>query len=448
MTRPIRIELRRSNAPAVALLLVVTGGLGVAAMYEFWWGLWLRFGYAQTTSMFILMPLALAGGVMLGRRDRRTRAEDLMNSTGRPRWQRALPAMGALGIGVAGAQLLVLAAGAVLVSFTGSYLGPRGAAAAVVDAIVLVGAAWTGIAVGRRWGSPVLPPALAAAALVAQVAVQGVPDARNPLHNLSLMITYPPDAPWETVSTRFLLGRLCLGVGLVLTGLLLAAGRSWRLRTGAVATLAAGVAGLLMIATPGQAGTWQIDPAAQRPVCAEGTPQVCVLAVHAHLLPQVTTDARRALAALAKLPGAPTRAVELRLERIGTHDSEQWQRVRPEPGTVQFVLEPDPATGADPDVAESIVMGGGTYWGGCGGNSDLAMSIAGAWLLDTDSIRMWDPYVGYFFADRHVAEVREGVRKLRAFPPDEQLRRVSALRDAASRCEPDLLLILIDEAEQ
>ncbi|MFJ6956437.1 hypothetical protein ACISRB_34065, partial [Micromonospora aurantiaca] len=91
MIRQVRIELRRSNAPAVAVLLLAVGALGTASMYSFWQGQWLRLGYVHASDVFFLMPLALAGGAVLGRRDRRTRAEELMNSTGRPRWQRALP---------------------------------------------------------------------------------------------------------------------------------------------------------------------------------------------------------------------------------------------------------------------------------------------------------------------------------------------------------------------
>ncbi|MCA2212160.1 hypothetical protein [Jidongwangia harbinensis] len=447
MIRPIRIELRRSNATTVALLLIVIGGLVLATMYGFWRGQWLRFGYAQTTTMFILVPLALAGGAALGRRDRRAHTEDLMNSTGRPGWQRTLPAMSALGIGVAVAHLLVLAVGAILIAVPGSYLGLRGFAAPLIDVLILIGAAWTGVAAGRRWSSALLPPALAAGVLVLQFGAQAVSVDPNRLQNLSLMIIYPPDAPWETVSTPALLGRLALAAGLLLAGVLLAAGRSWPRRAGAGAALAAGVAGLLLITAPGPAGRWQIDPAAHRLVCADGTPQVCVAAVHEHLLPHVTTEARRALAAIAKLPNAPTRAVEVRLDTPGVHDSEQWQRKAPEPGTVHFALNPDPDTGQDPDVADSIAMGGGMWWNGCGANiDDKAMSVVGAWLLGTETVRMWDPVFGDMFASRTEAAVRDGVRALRALPEREQLRRVTAVRDAAARCERELMPILTGEA--
>ncbi|WP_435055330.1 hypothetical protein [Micromonospora aurantiaca (nom. illeg.)] len=447
MIRQVRIELRRSNAPAVAVLLLAVGALGTASMYSFWQGQWLRLGYVHASDVFFLMPLALGGGAVLGRRDRRTRAEELMNSTGRPRWQRALPAMAALGVAVAAAHLLVLAASAAVVASGGAHLGVRGLAGPLIDVLVLVGAAWVGVAVGRLWSSPLLPPLLAAAGLVAQEGTAMLGGTGSRLTNASLMISWPPDTPWETLSDRLLLSRLVLGAGLVLAGLLLAAGRSWLTRAGAAASLAGGVAGLLLIGVPGPAGIWQLDAEARRYVCADGTPQVCVTAVNAHLLPEVTTEARRGLHALAKLPNAPTRAVELRLDTIGSNDSEQWHRPEPTPGTVQFHLEVDPDTGRAADVAERIAMGGGTRWSGCGrSGDDIAPAIVAAWLLDTETVRLWDSWTGYRYADEQQEEIRAGARQLRALPEPEQLRRVTALRDAAARCEPDLMPALTGRA--
>ncbi|MCZ7475338.1 hypothetical protein [Micromonospora sp. WMMC273] len=448
MIRQVRVELRRSNAPVVAVLLIAVGVIGTASMYDFWQGQWLRLGYVHASNVFLLMPLALAGGAVLGRRDRRTRADELMNSTGRPRWQRALPAMTALGVAAAAAHLLVVAASAAVIATGGTYLGVRGLAGPLIDVLVLVGAAWVGVAAGRLWSSPLLPPLLAAAGLVAQegTAMLGGP-AGSRLTNASLMISWPPDTPWETLSDRLLLSRLALGVGLVLAGLLLTAGRSWPLRAGAAASLAAGVAGLLLISAPGPAGIWQLDQSARRYVCADGTPQVCVTAINAHLLPQITPEARRGLDALAKLPNAPTRAVELRLDTIGSNDSEQWHRPKPAPDTVQFLLEIDPDTGRVADVAERIALGGGTGWSGCGrSGDDIAPAIAAAWLLDAETVRLWDSWTGYRYADEQQDEIRAGVRQLRALPAPEQLRRVTALRDAAARCEPDLMPALTGRA--
>nr|WP_030502320.1 hypothetical protein [Micromonospora purpureochromogenes] len=447
MIRQVRVELRRSNAPVVAVLLLAIGVLGTASMYSFWQGQWLRLGYVHASDMFLLMPLALAAGAVLGRRDRRTRADELMNSTGRPRWQRALPAMTALGVAVGAAHLLVVAASAVVVATDGAYLGVRGLAGPLVDVVVLVGAAWVGVAVGRLWSSPLLPPLLAAAALVAQEGTSMLAGVDSTLPSPSLMISWPPDTPWETLSDRLLLSRLALGAGLVLAGLLLAAGRSWPVRAGALAGLAGGVAGLLLIGVPGPAGIWQLDAGARRYVCADGTPQVCVTAVNAHLLPQITPEARRGLRALAKLPDAPTRAVELRLDTIGSNDSEQWHRPKPAPGTVQFLLEVDPDTGRAADVAERVALGGGTMWYGCGrSGDDVAPAIAAAWLLDAETVRLWDSWTGYRYADEQQEEIRDGVRQLRALPEPEQLRRVTALRDAAARCEPDLMPALTGRA--
>ncbi|NED56451.1 hypothetical protein G3I24_36900, partial [Micromonospora aurantiaca] len=67
----------------------------------------------------------------------------------------------------------------------------------------------------RLWSSPLLPPLLAAAALVAQEGVSMLAGADSKMSNVSLMINWPPDTPWETLSDRLLLSRLALGAGLV-----------------------------------------------------------------------------------------------------------------------------------------------------------------------------------------------------------------------------------------
>ncbi|WP_033342092.1 ABC transporter permease [Catenuloplanes japonicus] len=452
MMRPIRIELRRSNAAAVLLLVIVLGAGNIVTSYSWWAGYLQQFLQTLTAGMFVLAPLALAGGTVLGRREIRNRATGLMDSTGRPRWQRAFPAMAAIGLGSAAGYLLILAAGVIVTVATGGYLGPWGVAWALIDALILAGASWVGIAAGRAWPSPILPPALAVSALVLQLLASNLsatPTGQGPWAGLSLEGNPVPATPWETPTTGALLARLALAAGLLAAGFLLAAGRSWFTRAGAGVALVAGLAGVVLIATPGQAGKWRLDPAAQRLVCTDDDgPQVCVTAVNAFMLPETTRDARRALAALAKLPGAPTRAAEVRMNDVGNHSSEQWRRSGPldEPGTVYFVLDRDPVRGWDPDLTENIVLGAGTFYRSCARSGDLPFAVAGAWLLGTDGIGFWT----YGFGDVWEPiqpEVREHLRQLRAIPEAEQTARVVAMRDAALRCEPDLLPYLTGEAK-
>ncbi|MYV70203.1 hypothetical protein GT043_30510, partial [Streptomyces sp. SID2131] len=60
---------------------------------------------------------------------------------------------------------------------------------------------------------------------------------------------------------------------------------------------------------PPDEGPWRPDPALARPVCDDGTPQVCVTALDAKLLPEVSAALAPLNARLAGLPGAPVRWV-------------------------------------------------------------------------------------------------------------------------------------------
>ncbi|MDR7327287.1 hypothetical protein ACH45F_08070 [Catenuloplanes sp. NPDC020197] len=446
MIAPIRTELRRSNARVTALLVAAATVLLVGNSYPYWRASSALAAQELMVGLSLAVPLVLACGAILGRREARTRTVELMASTGRPRWQRFLPTTAALGGTVTATFLLATATLLVAVVAGDGYLGLHDVLMPLLGALILAGATWIGIGAGRLWSSPILPPLLGAGTLVLLFVVPPVRvDGRYGLRsNLTLAITPGAAAPWETPTTAALLARLALAAGLITAGLLLIASRSWPGRAGAAAALAAGLAGMALIVPTGAAAKWRIDPAAQRPVCADGLPQVCVTEVHRYLLPDVASEARRALDALAVLPGAPTRVAEVRLDTVGDHSEAQWRRFTPddEPGTVYVALGPDTSIGRDPGVAQRIVMGGGTYLSPCGPpaeNAQVPMSVTGAWLLGTDDFRVWLPTFGYWLSDELQPEIRERLRALRALPRAEQLARVTAVRDAARRCEPDLM---------
>jgi hypothetical protein len=449
--RPAVIEVRRSNAPSTALLLLLIGGLILAAGYGDWQGQLLPFGYFQSTSVFVLMPLTLATGAWLGRRETATRALELMSSTGRPPWQKSLPVLAALALAVSGAHLVIFGIGLAVIGGAGGYLTTAALPILAVDVLILVGAACLGLAAGRSWPSRLLPPLLAAAVLVVQVGVQSLNGSANRLQYLSLMHPYPPSMPWDTFTNSVLLSRLSLGAGLLVTGLLLVSARSWTMRAGAAAAGVLGAAGLLLIPAPGPTGAWTVHADAQRLVCAEGNPQVCVSAAHASSLDDVTVQARRGLTALAQLPGAPARVEEQRLTSSGDDLFGAQYTAKPERAdTVYIVLKDDADAILVPDVTESVVLGGGTTYVGCGDPDFEAKGIAGAWLLGTDTLAVGGVGGGVSTVSGGPGSVtpsveeriREGVAKLRQLPKAEQLARVTALRKAALRCEPDLLAVL------
>jgi len=406
----------------------------------------------QASGLFFLVPLALAGGAMLGRREARTRADELMGSTGRPRWQKVTPPAAALAVAVTAVHLLTLGIGAAVIGATGGFLSAGGVLPALVDVVVLIGAVWLGLALGRAWSSPLLPPLLATLALVAQVAVEST-GADSRLRNLTLSVE-PPGFVWESFNTGALLGRLALGAGLLLGALLLGFGATWLPRVAGVAALAAGLVLTAVISPAGLGARYQVNAAAQRLVCADGTPQVCLTAANAYALPAAAPAARRALALLAKLPDAPTRAVEWRADAPSTFDSAQFRGDTPElePGTVMFRFEPGDrmvSTGdlfnlAPPDPAgltANIVNGAGTTMNGCRLGDPVALGAAGAWLMGVDVLPLTDDQFTYDETVR--ADIAATVRALRQLPEREQVRRVTALRDAANACRTgDLRTIL------
>ena len=93
MTRALRIDLRRSSAAGIGLLLLV---LGLISMFllseaEWWVGRWTRLAVQERSLLDLLWPLTLAAGAWQVGRDRRGRVGELFASTGRPAWQRVTP---------------------------------------------------------------------------------------------------------------------------------------------------------------------------------------------------------------------------------------------------------------------------------------------------------------------------------------------------------------------
>ncbi|MDT5040450.1 MAG: hypothetical protein QOE51_1435 [Actinoplanes sp.] len=447
MIHVIGTELRRSNARVLAILLLL-GSLATLAVNTDWDHQWLQFSYYLASNLFLQVPLALAAGATLGRRERRTGAAELVTTSGRPQWHKTTPTAVALALTITTVQLLTLAVGAVRIGAAGGFLSFAGAVPALADITILIGAAWLGLAAGRVWVSPLLPPTLAAAALVAQFLLANLSGSAGTgetsgLENLSLL-PQPPNAYWEAATTQVTLGRLELGLGLALGGWLLIAATHWRSRLAGIATL---LAGMVLITSGGPHARYQVDAAAQQLVCAHGTPQVCVTAVNAYQLDEVTTAARQALTLLAKLPGAPTRAVEWRADAVSKGDPVKFWHSTPdnEPGTVMFTLGGWGAPSAA-DVTASILNGAGTTMNGCKPGDTVALGAAGAWLMGTDQLPLRDAGISY--PEEINNQIKATVTALRQLPEKEQVRRVTALRDAANACHNDHLPAILTDGKR
>ncbi|MCY1144967.1 hypothetical protein OWR29_43810 [Actinoplanes sp. Pm04-4] len=441
MSRIFRFELLRSNAPALAVLLLAAGLAGLALGGNLESTAWHTFAYVHSASMFLLLPLALAGGAVLGRREKRTKADELLASTPRPRGQRLLPGLLALGVAVAVGHLVVFVGGAVWLLTTGTYASAVTVLWPLTGVLVLAGGAWMGLAAGRAWGSPLVPPLVAVLGLVLQLGFSeiGPPGEPTYLENLS-MLAQPPSYAWEAITGRALLGYAVLGAGLIGTGFLLAAGRNWIPRVAAVVLL--GVAGTVAAIVPGRTADthYRVDAGAQKLVCADGTPQVCVTAAHAQMLDDAAPRVREGMKFLAKLPSAQTRAVEWRADKVYVPGESDWSSTgatRPEPGTVNFDLSDQ----IGPALTENVVLAAGTLWNGCQGGQDLVAAHAvGAWLMGKDELTGVDDGLSYF--PEMKKQVPEVVRQLRALPEKEQIRRVVAVREASLACQEDLLPLL------
>jgi hypothetical protein len=435
MMRIAWIELRRSNARVVGLLIVVLTWVALLIDVHYWDTQWTRLANYHASAVFVLLPIALAGGAMLGRRERRTRADELLGSTGRPRWQRITPAMAAMAVAVVLAHLFVFAAGGVLVARMTDYTSGTSMIVPVADSVILVGGAWLGFAAGRSWTSPLLPPALAAVGLLGQLGLSlaEAPGQMSRLDNL-ILVPQPPIYDWETVTGRAILGHLALGAGLAAAGFLLAAARRWPARIVAVPVVVGAILAAALIPGVGQAGRYRVDHAAQRLVCSGA---VCVTAVHQTSLATIVPQAGRALTLLAKLPGAPTKAVEWRAATVYIPGEADPAAVPVGPGTIAFTL--DQETGQPGrHLVEDLVWGAGAPQQRCRHADEVGLAAAGAWLLGTDAITTDDLVPEATFD----TQVRDTVQALRRAPAAEQTRRVTALRDAATACKPGLTSIL------
>ncbi len=251
MTRRIMmIELRRSAAPWIGLL-VFLAGQALLQDPERWTGRWNQLVYNYRGVLMYLWPFVVAAAAWLARREHASRVGDLLDSTSRPGWSRAAPRAVVLVACVAGAYLTILATYLTESVLTAAYQPPGWLWRVAVAALGITSAALLGLGLGRRLPHRLTPPAL----LALGIAVLAVPeiiwrDSQSPALLLS------PGAPWG----------------------------------GDFDTVAARAASLL--------------------VCTTDQPKVCVTKVYEPVLPQLVDPARRALHKLSRLPNPPTAVVQ------------------------------------------------------------------------------------------------------------------------------------------
>lgn len=426
--RQLPVELRRSVAPLAAL-----AGAGLLAVLlwvrrDEWSAGWTGLALTLRNDLTVLVPLALAAGAWQGGRERRARTEELLTTTPRPSWWRVLTPAAAVVLGLLVAVAVPLAIAGAL-SGPGLWLRQAWPVAVVGTGLLAVAAAvLLGVGLGRVVRSNLVAPLALVVLFLVLLAFQ----AASYRKSWGLLLTpsiEPSGSDLDQVRAAATGGQAVWFLAVLLAGVVLAGASRWRARVLAVVPVVAGlVAAVPLLAADGGAA-YAVDPVAARPVCAAGSPQVCVTAVHADVLPDATEAAREVLAALRRLPGAPTRA-----EEELPVDFRESAPARPD----VLVLAPSdltaPRSGAG-ELADRFADGLGMPM--CrsdppGGYAQLivARTVTGAWLLDRPQTAVDAPDAG------------QALQRLRALPPAEQVQRVAAAREAFRSCTEDALAAL------
>ncbi|OKJ56858.1 hypothetical protein AMK27_24430 [Streptomyces sp. CB02009] len=303
--RPVVIELRRGIGPWAGAAVLLTVLLTMYGKAPGWQGRW-----ADATNMLhvasglLAGPLALAAGCWQGGRDRRRGTLDLWESVPRSPLRRLFAAVAPSALWPAGGVLL---ADAVCLLATWPYVsGGRPfleLLAADAVAVAALGAFGHVVGCAVRWR--LTAPLLGIAGYVALgVGAYGQGPSRwlGPAAEHQFL--------WDRPVWWFGPVSMAWTAGLALTALLAYGLRGARLRALALVPLAVAVAAAaLILRLPTDEGPWRPDPALARPLCDDGTPQICLTAVDERLLPEVSAALAPLNARLKGLPGAPVRWV-------------------------------------------------------------------------------------------------------------------------------------------
>lgn len=420
MSRVLGIEIRRSAAIGAALILLA---VGVALLYlvsESEWSTgWMQLVMTQRLYLALLWPLALAAGAWQGRREQQSNVVELFASTPRPRAQRAVPTLGAMGLTVVVAYVLMGVGGGISILSTASYLPVALVVVTAVGALALVAAVWLGLAVGRALPWLATAPTLAVAGLGLLLTIPAITRPRgwlalafSPIYEMNM-----PDA-YTTVPGRISAAQAIWLVALAVAAMMLFAANGWRLRVSALLPVALGAA-LAIAVMPHQNRLVvdSVDPVAKELVCAKDEPRVCVSRVHEGLLPAIVPQAREALTLLAKLPGSPTQVHE---------DNTTYLPYVPAPRTPDVALVPI-TTGKTGDLLPKILVEVFARPYDCDKGPERPDTLAAAyWLIGREPVAE-EPDVA--------ADAVLRWQELRKLPTAEAQAKVTAIRDAAQGCK-------------
>jgi hypothetical protein len=379
---PWHAETCRGIAPWAAVTMFLTLLVPVVAKTASWQGSWaLTQSELHTVAAVLGGPLAAAAGCWQGGRERRTGMVELRLSGPRSPLAQFLVAVGPVVSGVLAAYAFV-AAGTELATWPYVSAGRPLLAPLVSDAVFLAAMTVGGVVAGRivRWR--LAAPALAVCAYVAL----GLPLYQDwPARYLSPAVVdgVGDQLPvsWQPLAMAVWTGGLAAALALAYS--------ARRHRYAALLPLAAAVAAAVPLVRTGDA-MWHPDPAGRTQVCAGSAPRVCVNALNAKVLPDVT-------AALSGLTG--------RLEGVGNVPA-AFEDLHRRP-------KADEAELPDLSLGQSVVRGGladpeAFVWEAA---SQLVTGHCDAALTTTtdDAVRDW--LASNSLGERRLAGRRKGAEK-------------------------------------
>ncbi|MFE4380395.1 hypothetical protein [Streptomyces cyaneofuscatus] len=297
-----RAELRRGIAPWTAPAVALTIGVPMMAKAPQWQGGW---GDTQellhSCATLIAGPLVAAVGCWQGGREHRRGTAALWLSV--PRGRPAQLVMAALPVAVWAVVGHLLAVVGVLAA-TWPYAGAGGPSVGMtaVDTWFLVCAAFTGFVVGRLWRWRLAAPVLAAVTYLAL----GIPS----YSDSDLRFLNPAEQYYLSgrVPVAWFVPVMVLWLGAPVVALVTA--YAVRRRFLAVVPLVAAALVAPLIVSSGE-DLFREDPLAEKLICTEAVPQVCVSGLDGPLLSQVSDALAGPLSRLDGVPGAPQRYVHV-----------------------------------------------------------------------------------------------------------------------------------------
>jgi hypothetical protein len=425
--RPLRIELRRSAATWVGLLLLLVSlGMFYITVNGPWWktsygwhASWTTLSLWVRSALQMMLPLALGLGAWQGRRDRRATMDELLATMPTPAWRRALWPAGAMLITAVGAYVLFFVVGAIQVR---SYFQLTWLLVTVVGVLAIVAFVLLGMAIGRLLPALVTAPVLAILGLLGLLVMQGTPDQTGYIFRgavswaISLLSPYfdgPHDAVSQ-ISTNVSILQTVWLLGLIATAFLLFIAVTPKARALALIPAVVGAAIAVPLLPNDKASVIVPDQETSALVCTADLPRVCVTHIHEEYLPRLVGPAREALTVLAKLPNAPT-SVEEKATPWSYH-----QTLTRKPGVT---LVDDNNLIFAGNLRDKIVAGEDVVCDDLNAmfDADAAHAVATAWLIGAPV-----PVDTYGGTPR---KARELWASLQSLPASAQPARVAELRD-------------------